>query len=465
MKNTLPIEFITLTKENNLFNYNRFLNSFEEQIPVSIRLNIKKNNGFISNNIDKVLWSDFGYYLQERPEFIIDPAWHSGNYYVQEAGSMFIEEIFKQLGVLSKSLKVLDLAAAPGGKSTHILSLISDDSILVSNEVIPKRASILEENLIRWGADNFILTNNKPSDFNNFSDEFDVIIVDAPCSGEGMFRKDKNSISEWSVENVENCQVRQGQILEEISHSLKENGFLIYSTCTFNTKENEEVIDNFLKNHNYELIDITLSKYDNIIKNKGTIRFVPGNTKSEGFTVTVLKKKYRDTPNIKKYKLIEETQNPFLDLVKENKEYLKFYKLDNEIFLFSKFYKQFLEKVNEELNIVTFGNKIAKLISKDKSANKLVYTPEHNLATAINIEKLKKYELSDEETLKYLKGEVLRINLQEIGHYFVCYKSFTIGIINNLQNRANNLYPDKFRIKKQVSFYEPIKSVLQSKED
>lgn len=451
MNNTLPADFIESIKSLSFFDFDKYINSFTEKTPVSIRINPKKVS---SLKLEKVKWSDLGYYLEERPEFILDPFWHSGTYYVQEAGSMFIEEILKQLGVLDNDIKILDLAAAPGGKSTHLLSLINDNSLLVSNEIIPKRASILEENLIRWGADNFILTNNKPSDFRNFSDEFDVVLVDAPCSGEGMFRKDVNTISEWSEDNVNNCSIRQLDILEDICHTIKENGYLIYSTCTFNLKENEEVIMKFTSKYDFEIIDINVSYFNEIVKNNNTLRFIPGITKSEGFVVTVLQKKYSDEKKNYKFKKITETDNPFPDLISIQSENLIFYNYQDNINLFNKENKDFLDKIISNLKVLTFGNKIAVSNLKNKS----ILLPDYNLATSVNISKHKMYEINDEDALRYLKGEVLRIDLKEKGYYFVTYKNQPIGLINNLLNRANNLYPDYFRIKKQVSYYEPIKS-------
>jgi 16S rRNA C967 or C1407 C5-methylase (RsmB/RsmF family)/NOL1/NOP2/fmu family ribosome biogenesis protein len=451
MNNILPADFIESIKSLSFFDFEKYVNSFNEKTPVSIRINPKKIS---FPKLEKVKWSDFGYYIEERPEFILDPFWHCGTYYVQEAGSMFIEEILKQLDVLHNDLKILDLAAAPGGKSTHLLSLINENSILVSNEIIQKRARILEENLIRWGAGNFILTNNKPSDFSNFSDEFDIVLVDAPCSGEGMFRKDVNTISEWSEDNVNNCSIRQLDILEDICHTIKENGYLIYSTCTFNVKENEEVINKFIEKYDFEIIDINVSIYNEIVKNNKTLRFIPGISKSEGFVVTVLQKKYSDEKKHFKFKKVTETDNPFPDLIRIKKENLKFYNYQDNIHLFNNKNKDFLDKIISNLKVLTFGNKIAKSNLKNKS----ILLPDYNLSTSFYIEKDKQYELTDEDALRYLKGEVLRIDLKEKGYYFVTYKYQSIGLINNLQNRANNLYPDYCRIKKQVSYNEPIKS-------
>jgi len=182
---------------------------------------------------DRVPWSQYGYYLDQRPSFTFDPLFHAGCYYVQEASSMFLEEALKQTVDLSQPLKVLDLAAAPGGKSTHIQSLISKDSLLVSNDVIRSRSKILKDNTIKWGGDNVVVTNNDPKDFARLENYFDVIVVDAPCSGSGLIRRDPEALGEWSENNVQLCSQRQRRILADVWPSLKKEGVLIYSTCSY----------------------------------------------------------------------------------------------------------------------------------------------------------------------------------------------------------------------------------------
>src|SRR6185295_2766131 len=195
-----------------------------------------------------VPWSQYGYYLSQRPSFTFDPLFHAGCYYVQEASSMFLEQALKQTVDLSRSLKVLDLAAAPGGKSTHIQSLISKDSLLVSNEVIRSRSNILKDNIIKWGGDNVVVTNNDPKQFGKLENYFDGIVVDAPCSGSGLFRRDEQAIGEWSENNVQLCSQRQQRILADVWPALKKEGVLIYSTCSYSKEEDEEIVG-WMKNN------------------------------------------------------------------------------------------------------------------------------------------------------------------------------------------------------------------------
>lgn len=453
---SLPNEFINQLKELDFFDLDSYLESFNQEI-TSVRINPKKIK-FDDIPYESIPWSDKGYYLESRPEFILDPQWHAGAYYVQEAGSMFIEEVLKQIGILEEDIFALDLAAAPGGKSTHLLSLISENSLLISNEILPKRSKILEENIIRWGYDNVIVTNNSSNDFRKFNSQFDLIVLDAPCSGEGMFRKDRNSINEWSLNNVNMCVERQKDILENIKELLKFNGYLFYSTCTFNKEENENLIEIFANDNNFELVDIDISNFQSLIKNNKTIRAIPGKTMSEGFTITVLRNKNQNENSFKsKNKIsLKSTQNPFSNIFSYNSEY-NIFEFREDLFLFKNKFKPILEQCLNELKVITFGNKIA---NSKKSKRNQIFIPEHNLSSAVNIERNNVVELDDKNALKFLKGESLTLEIDENNAYFVSHKNYLIGLVKVANGRANNLYPDNFRIKKTVDYNEPIKSLF-----
>src|SRR6187402_2422850 len=242
----IPQALLNSLESANGFNEEAFIKVHEsgEQI-TSIRTNPAKQSE-IKIQKSKIGWSDYGYYLETRPSFTFDPLFHAGSYYVQEASSMFLEQALKQTVDLSRSLKVLDLCAAPGGKSTHLLSLISKESLLVSNEVIRARANILTDNIVKWGCSNVIVTNNDPRDFQRLENYFDVIVVDAPCSGSGLFRRDPEAIDEWSEQNVALCSQRQQRILADVLPALKNGGVLIYSTCSY-SKEEDELICKWLR--------------------------------------------------------------------------------------------------------------------------------------------------------------------------------------------------------------------------
>ncbi|MGN0190022.1 MAG: rRNA cytosine-C5-methyltransferase [Candidatus Cryptobacteroides sp.] len=223
------------------------LNALEEPASTSIRINPLKSKGepeVSAGHSSPVPWCSLGRILSERPSFTMDPAFHGGAYYVQDSSSMFVGYVFRRiLPTFSGTLKVLDLCAAPGGKTTDLAASLrehcGEDFLLVSNEVMSNRCGALADNVARWGDPNVIVTNADPSAFSKLAGFFDIILTDVPCSGEGMFRKDPEAVRQWSEENVELCCARQKRILADVWGALKEGGVLVYSTCTFNVKEND----------------------------------------------------------------------------------------------------------------------------------------------------------------------------------------------------------------------------------
>ncbi|HEX6847692.1 MAG TPA: RsmB/NOP family class I SAM-dependent RNA methyltransferase, partial [Chitinophagaceae bacterium] len=286
----LPKNFIDSLRGTNGFNEDAFVKIHESEDRVtSIRINPFKESE-IRNLRSKIPWARSGYYLESRPSFTFDPLFHAGCYYVQEASSMFLEQVIKQTVDLSQPIRILDLCAAPGGKSTHLLSLISKDSLLVSNETIRSRAIILNDNIVKWGCNNVIVTNNDPKDFQKVPNYFDVIVVDAPCSGSGLFRRDPEAIEEWSEQNVTLCSQRQQRILADVLPALKDGGVLIYSTCSYSKEEDEQIVDWLTKEliiNNEELI---IDPHWNIVQSDGGYRFWPDKVKGEGFFIACFRK-------------------------------------------------------------------------------------------------------------------------------------------------------------------------------
>ena len=275
--------------------FNRFLGAFDEEAPVSIRVNPRiAGDGCQVMGGSQVPWCNEGYYLEDRPQFTFDPLLHAGCYYVQEASSMFVTHILRSVGNDYKS--ALDMCAAPGGKSTALRSVLPDDCVLVSNEPMGNRAQILLENITKWGAPNCIVTNNYPRDFRKAKLKFDLILCDVPCSGEGMMRKDPGAIAEWSMQNVEKCWQLQREIVADAWECLNPGGLLIYSTCTYNTKENEENIQWILDNYDAEVLDIPTDPSWQITGsllpgfNHPVYRFIPGITRGEGLFVCAMRK-------------------------------------------------------------------------------------------------------------------------------------------------------------------------------
>src|SRR5690606_4280290 len=240
MSNFLPNSLIQRLGVNPTFDKDAFIAAHEDGNQItSIRLNPFKPTELDFYLSEQVQWCDRGYYLANRPQFTLDPLFHAGAYYVQEASSMFIAHIIQTLGLDKEALFAADVCAAPGGKSTLLNSYLHPNSLLLSNEIIKSRSIILQENLTRWGASNVVVSNNDPSAFRRLPGFFDLLLVDAPCSGSGMFRKDEDAIDEWSEANVKLCSERQQRILSEVLTALKTNGYLIYSTCSYSQEENE----------------------------------------------------------------------------------------------------------------------------------------------------------------------------------------------------------------------------------
>lgn len=428
--------------------FNAFEQSLEEFSPVSIRINPRKRNNIRSEA--RVLWSDFGFYLSERPKFTFDPLFHAGTYYVQEASSMFLEQAFKQ-HVNTTSLNILDLSAAPGGKSTHILSLIDDKSLLVSNEVIRSRATILAENLLKWGYPNSVVTNNDPQDFARLEGFFDVIVVDAPCSGEGLFRKEPESVNEWSPENVNLCASRQKRILADVWPALKENGILIYSTCTYNDFENEDNMKWLSENHDIEFLPLSFDEAWGIVESQaGNVfgyRFFPHRVKGEGFFISALRKKEKTRENFKAKK----TLTPASKKIKEglsgwinHAEAFEFFQHQDFVFIFPYEKINELEFVKQNLKFVQAGTTLA--VTKH---DKLI--PEHGSAMSVflNQEKFDSVELEPEQAIQYLRRETFEWSDRPKGFQLMNHQEIPLGWINSLGNRFNNLYPIDWRIRSQ----------------
>ena len=311
----LPEEFVRETRQlMGDERFERYLKAFEEEPPVSIRLNPRKSltpnpspsregssespqEGWTVIGGEPIPWCEQGWYLPRRPNFTMDPLLHAGCYYVQEASSMFLDEVLRQIvNCKLSNCKCLDLCAAPGGKSTLLRSVLPDDCLLVSNEPIRNRYQVLEENVQKWGYANHEVTNLYPRDFVKRGMRFSLILCDVPCSGEGMFRKDPATISEWSPKNVERCWQLQREIVSDAWQCLDDGGILIYSTCTFNTKENEENIRWFMEELGAEVLPVATKPEWNITGSllKGfdapVYRFIPGITRGEGLFMAIMKK-------------------------------------------------------------------------------------------------------------------------------------------------------------------------------
>ena len=414
----LPLQFTEYTRQlMGAERFERYLKSFEEPAPVSIRLNPRKGLEVRGEKFEvrgePVDWCRGGYYLKERPYFTMDPLFHAGCYYVQEAASMFLDEVLRQMHNAYvnqqpssiRPLAALDLCAAPGGKSTLLRSALPADCVLYSNDPIRNRASILLENVTKWGYENHIVTNCYPRDYRKAKMKFDLILCDVPCSGEGMFRKDEATIREWSPQQVEKCWRLQREIVADAWACLNEGGFLIYSTCTFNTKENEENIRWILNEYDAEVLKVEIKTEWNITGSllegfhEPVYRFIPGISRGEGLFMCALR------------------------------------------------------KIRNEKGEMRNDAPRSSAINHQSSAIRPL-TSDFRLQTSDV-----KIELSYEDALKFLRGESLVLSGDvPKGLVEVTFMGKVLGQVKNIGTRANNLYPKEWRIKTThiPTEYEPI---------
>jgi 16S rRNA C967 or C1407 C5-methylase (RsmB/RsmF family)/NOL1/NOP2/fmu family ribosome biogenesis protein len=405
---------------------------------------------FDDSHLTPVPWSRFGYYLPQRPSFTFDPLFHAGCYYVQEASSMFLEQALVQLVDLTQPLKVLDLCAAPGGKSTHLQSLLTTESLLVSNEVIRQRSVVLTDNIIKWGSSNVFVTNNDPKAFQKLPGFFDFMVVDAPCSGSGMFRKDSEAIDEWSLNNVALCSQRQQRILADALPALKEGGLLIYSTCSYSVEEDEAIMDWLIEEMEMENLPLP-SAHEGIVVSTSAkssavgYRFYPDKLQGEGFFLACFRKKSesdavrikqgkQETVPAREKKIIEEW------IKGEGQEIVRF---RNNIIALPKAFLPDFVLLSAHLNLLYAGVTIGEIFKE-----KLV--PHHALAQSLLLSgNVKTVDLSYADAIKYLQRQDFSCTPQSIGWQVVRYKEKPLGWINALKNRVNNYYPKEIRILKQ----------------
>lgn len=442
----IPQQLLNSLQHLEKFDEPAFIQAHEAENKItSIRLNPFKKAALDFELNDAVPWSDDAFYLNERPSFTLDPLFQAGCYYVQEAGSMFIEFALKQSLDLTEQLNVLDLCAAPGGKSTLINSLLNEESLLVANELIKSRAGILAQNLGKWGTCNTVVTNNDPQRFSELTAFFDAIVIDAPCSGSGLFRKQPDAIDEWSEDHVNACAIRQHKILEDAIPALKQNGILIYSTCSYSEKENEDVVNWLITSQGFEYVKLPVDKSWNVVETAAGYRFYPHLTKSEGFFCAVLRKTTHEQPRFMPKKKISLDASktelsalvPFLALsdnyiIKKNDRF-HFINAAASDFLIA-FEKQFYFK--------KAGTVIGEIKGRD-------VIPDQELAWSLNAgPQINSVELDKETALKFLRKEIFLLEENTKGLVLFTYKSYGLGWAKVLPNRINNYLPNELRILK-----------------
>ncbi len=441
----LPEAFVHRTKKILGEYYSDFLIALDQDTPISIRINNKIN--YNPSNL-KVPWCELGFYLNKRPLFTADPLFHAGVYYVQEASSMFLEQIVKQH--FPNALTVLDLCAAPGGKSTLLSQNLIENSLLVSNEINRSRAYILAENLIKWGNSNVVVTNNEPKDFAKLSGFFDAIVIDAPCSGEGMFRKDSGAINEWSEYNVNMCAARQRDIVSSVWDCLKHEGILVYSTCTFNTEENEENVKWICNELGAEVLKVDLQNLNTITTSDVGYRFYPHRVKGEGFYISVLRKTQIQNQNYKnkisgKQLRFNQIKIEYCNLSLINPDGWIIINENNLINAYNKDRINDYLLLNKLFKCIYSGLFIGEFKGKD-------FIPSANIALSKKLDhnSIIWVEVDINTAIKFLRKDAISFPDLSQGYILVCYHGLGLGWVKNLGNRCNNLYPHEWRIRMNI---------------
>ena len=441
-----------------------FLDALQSDSSVSIRLNRRKVPDMLLLG-EPVPWCVSGCYLAERPSFTFDPLLHAGGYYVQEASSMFVAWVLRHY-VGDAPVRMLDLCAAPGGKSTLACDVLPAGSVLVANEVVRSRAQVLAENLTKWGNPGVVVTHNDPADFASLGALFDVILVDAPCSGEGMFRKDPASAKEWSLESLALCARRQRRILADILPCLKPGGILIYSTCTYNIKEDEENVrwlrdEQGMEIHPVPDVPDEWGITGNLLPGEDfpVYRFLPHRTKGEGFFLALLRKpadaeevqepagrkahrKGRGKSDAPVFpKEVAAKAKSWLD---DKKEYTWEVK-GAFLTALPVAVASLTEQLRPSLRILQAGIPVGEVKGRD-------LLPQHALAmsTDLHPDAFPRVEVDYDQAIAYLRRETIGLPADAPrGFVLLTWRGLPLGFVKNIGNRANNLYPQEWRIRKQ----------------
>lgn len=444
--------------------YVRFTDSIKRPSPVSIRINpakcgdVQKLAGKLlpeSPALRPVPWCANGFYLEKRPVFTLDPHIHGGAYYVQEASSMFIDYIIRKLS-LTGNIKALDICAAPGGKSTLMSSLLPPSALLVSNEVIRSRAAVLKENTIKWGSPHTVVTSSDPSDFSRLGPCFDLILADAPCSGEGLFRKDPGAVSEWKEGNLKICSERQKRILSDAWKALKSGGYMIYSTCTYNPEENERNIEWLAETSDAEVVEIP-HKFEGIKPGSGNLpsyRFYPHRIEGEGFFIAIIRKLSNERQEDKTVKYKKSGYAP--EAVPKSvtvaiaphiirPEEFSFYMENNTAGVIPEAHCEFIRILENRTNLIYKGCELAEIAGKD-----LKWQPAFALSNILKRESFRIRETDKTEALNYLKRHPIDTEAPKGCWEIVSYDGLPIGWSKSLGSRSNNYHPKEWRILMEI---------------
>ena len=414
---------------------------------VAIRVNPLKAPAHSAPALRRVPWCDAGRYLAEREPFTFDVDFQSGRYYVQDASSMFIHHVLRHL--VKEPVRYLDLCAAPGGKTTTAISALPQGSMVVANEIVNARARVLCENLQKWGAPRCVVTCNAPHHFGRLSHFFDVVAADVPCSGEGMMRKDEQARRQWSPTLVKQCADLQRSIIADVWDALRPGGLLIYSTCTYNTLENEQMLAWMVHEYGAEPVAVPVPEqwhiHPAIEGNLPCYRFMPHRTEGEGLFMAVLRKPEapRKEMRLKKAKATKAKPLPVPKDVRfrlKDADHFDFSVVNDEVVAVPADMAPIMPAF-ADLNVMHMGVNVGAIKGKN-------CVPSHSLAlsSALNPAAFPTCEVDYLAAMAFLRGEALSLPQAPRGYVLLTYHSQPIGFVNNLGNRANNLYPKAWRV-------------------
>lgn len=405
-----------------------------ESAVVSVRVNSEKL--YEHNYTDGVAWCTDGFYLPDRPVFTLDPAFAAGAYYVQEAGSMFVGWVATRLDLPSQPA-VLDLCAAPGGKSTHLSSIIGAHGVLVSNETISSRAGVLTQNIQKWGVGNTVTTSADAASFGALGAAFDLVVVDAPCSGEGMFRKDETARSEWSADSVNKCAARQRRIVADVWPALREGGYIIYSTCTFNEHENERNAEWIARELGADKVEFEYLPVGVSANTSMGYNFYPHLVRSEGFYLAVLRKTAPATGFSAK---LSKKLPPLSD--KYTRVPMLTVEQNGSLYAYSSAVWRMVEALRaRRIYMLYAGTELGVDIRGELK-------PAHALALSVQRrdDLFARTELDLHQAQQYLRRGTPDPSLFVQGLNLVLYNGLSLGFAKRIGSRLNNNYPQNWRI-------------------
>jgi 16S rRNA C967 or C1407 C5-methylase (RsmB/RsmF family)/NOL1/NOP2/fmu family ribosome biogenesis protein len=444
----LPPDFITQMKDILKDEYAAFEMSLAQPAPVSIRHNPQKSKAMAADS-EAVKWCESGEYLSERPVFTLDASFHGGAYYVQEASSMLIDAAVRQVVDCSEPIRVLDLCAAPGGKTTLLASALHPDSLIVCNEVIRSRVNVLKENIQKWGYPNVHVSNHDVESLSDLKGFFDLILIDAPCSGEGLFRKDLKARDEWSLDAVGLCAGRQKRILATAAPLLAEDGILLYSTCTYNQSENQDnalwLVDSF----GFEHISLSIPAEWGVVSQPFGYQCYPHRVQGEGFFMSVFKNNKTTNFNLKfhdfrSFKALPKKYIAEATRWLENPDDFSFYiKPNQDVIAIMNSQFDDLKVLDRALSAKGLGLELGSL-----KGTEIIPSQSLALSTALSSQ-LPSIELSHNEALHYLKRETFAIDAPK-GWLVARHNGLALGWLKNLGNRFNNYLPNEWRIRMEL---------------